>query len=71
MPRRRALAAGLFAAALIVVPACGDDEDGDGAELDEEIGDIGDTVEDVGDDVEEEIDEGGDEIEDETDDTEG
>lgn len=65
MSKRRSIAAGLFAAALVIVPACGDDEDGDGAELDEEIGDIGDTVEDIGDDIGEEIDEGTEELDDE------
>jgi len=66
VPRSRALAAGLFAAALVVVPAC-TDEDGDGAGTDEEIGDVGDTVEDVGNEIEEEVDQGDEELEEEGD----
>ncbi len=66
MSRSRALAAGLFAAALAVVPAC-TDEDGDGAGTDEEIDDIGEGVEDVGNEVEEEVDQGGEELEEEGD----
>lgn len=61
MLRRRALATGLFAAALIVAPAC-TDEDGDGAGTDEEIGDVGDEVEDVGNQLEEEVDQGEEEL---------
>jgi hypothetical protein len=50
----RAISAGLAAGALLLVPAC-DDEDGDGAETDEEIQDIQDQGEDIGNEVEEEI----------------
>ena len=50
----RAIAAGLAAGALLLVPAC-DDEDGDGAETDEEIQDIQDQGEDIGSEIDEEI----------------
>jgi hypothetical protein len=55
MRTTRLLTAGFAAGALLLVPAC-DDEDGDGGVTDEEIQDLEDTGEDVGDQVEEEID---------------
>ena len=54
--RATQLFAGLTAAgALLLVPACSD-EDGDGATTDEEIQDVEDGAEEVGDEVEEEVD---------------
>jgi hypothetical protein len=50
----RAITAGLAAGALLLVPAC-DDEDGDGANTDEEIQDLEDRGEDIGNEIEEEI----------------
>lgn len=50
----RTISAGLAAGALLLVPAC-DDEDGDGAETDEEIQDLEDQGENIGNEIEEEI----------------
>jgi hypothetical protein len=50
------LGAGLAAGALLFIPACGDDEDGDGGVTDEEIQDLEDQGEDIGDEIDEEID---------------
>ena len=61
----RKLLAALFAGALLMAPAACSDEDGDGANTDEEVDELEETGEDVGDEVEEEVDEGRDEVEDE------
>ena len=55
MRTTRLLATGVAAGALLLAPAC-DDEDGDGGTTDEELQDVEDTGEDVGDQLEEEID---------------
>jgi hypothetical protein len=55
MKTSRMIAAGLAAGALVLVPACSD-EDGDGGTTDEELQDVQDTGEDVGNEVEEEVD---------------
>lgn len=52
-----------LAATLLLVPAACADEDGDGAETDEEVDQLDETGEDVGDQLEQEIDEGGEEVE--------
>ena len=59
----RRIASVALAATLVLAPACGDDEDGDGAETDEEIDQIDEGAEDLGDDLEEELDEGEEEVE--------
>jgi len=60
----RTLAAVALTASLALTgAACGDDEDGDGATTDEEVGEIEDTVEDGADEVSEEVEEGGEELE--------
>lgn len=51
----RVVTAGFAAAALLLVPAC-DDEDGDGGTTDEEIEDLENRGEDIQDEIEEEID---------------
>jgi hypothetical protein len=56
MTPAKLLATGLAAGALLLVPACGDDEDGDGGVTDEEIQDLEDQGEDIGDEIEEEVD---------------
>ena len=55
MRTHRIIATGLAAGALLLVPAC-DDEDGDGGVTDEEVEDIEETGDSVQDEVEEEID---------------
>lgn len=62
---RKATAA-TFTAALLLggLTACSD-EDGDGAETDEEVDQVDEQLEDTGDQVEEEIDEGQEEVDDE------
>lgn len=60
--RRTALAA-VAALSLLGAAACSDDEDGDGAETDEEVEQLDEQLEDTGDDLEEEIDEGESEVE--------
>ena len=45
----------MAAGALLLVPAC-DDEDGDGGSTDEEIQDLEDTGDSLVDDIEEEVD---------------
>ena len=52
-----------FAALLALTGAACSDEDGDGAETDEEVDQVDEQLEDTGDDVEEELDEGQDEVE--------
>lgn len=42
--------------------ACGDDEDGDGATTDEEVGELDDTVDETGEELEEEVEEGSEEV---------
>lgn len=64
MKLRRTAAAAIAAASLPTFAACSD-EDGDGAETDEEVDQLDEQVEDTGDQVEEEIDEGQEEVEDE------
>lgn len=60
----RTVTVGALAAALALGGvACGNDEDGDGATTDEEVGEIDEGVEDTGDELEEEVDEGGEEVE--------
>jgi hypothetical protein len=54
MRTTRALSAAFAAGALLLSPACSD-EDGDGATTDEELQDLEDGAEDVGNEVEEEI----------------
>ena len=61
-PLRRTATATLAAFALLVPVACSD-EDGDGAETDEEVDQIDEQVEDTGEQVDEEIDEGEEEVE--------
>ena len=60
---RRAAAAAVTATLLFAPVACSD-EDGDGAETDEEIDQIDEGAEDTGDQIEEEVDEGEDEVDD-------
>jgi hypothetical protein len=55
MRTHRLVTAGLAAGALLLAPACSD-EDGDGGVTDEEIQDVQDGAEDVGDELEQEID---------------
>ena len=55
MRTSRVLVAAAATGALLLSPACSD-EDGDGGTTDEEIQDVEDGVEDVGDRVEEEVD---------------
>jgi hypothetical protein len=55
MRTHRLIATGMAAGALLLVPAC-DDEDGDGGVTDEEVEDIEETGDSVQDEVEEEID---------------
>ena len=55
MRNTRIITASIAAGALLLVPAC-DDEDGDGGTTDEELQDLEDTGEDVGNQVEEEVD---------------
>jgi hypothetical protein len=43
--------------------ACGEDEDGDGATTDEEVGELDDRVDETGDQLQEEVEEGGAEAE--------
>jgi hypothetical protein len=50
------LGTGLAAGALLFVPACGDDEDGDGGVTDEELQELEDQGEQIGDQLEEEVD---------------
>jgi hypothetical protein len=59
---RRISVAAIAAASLLTFAACSD-EDGDGAESDEEIDQVDEQLEDTGDQLEEEIDEGQDEVE--------
>ena len=54
MRTTRALTIAVASGALLLAPACSD-EDGDGATTDEEIQDVEDGAEDVGNEVEEEI----------------
>ena len=60
---RRASALAAVASLALVGAACSD-EDGDGADTDEEIEQLDETGEDVGNEIEEEVDEGADEVED-------
>jgi hypothetical protein len=53
--------AGLAIAASLSFVACSD-EDGDGAETDEEVDQVDEQVEDTGDQIEEEVDEGQEEV---------
>lgn len=55
MRTTRAFAIAAATGALLLAPACSD-EDGDGGTTDEEIQDVEDGAEDVGDRVEEEVD---------------
>ena len=55
MRTTRAITASFAAGALLLVPACSD-EDGDGGTTDEEIQDLEDEGERIGDEIEEEID---------------
>jgi hypothetical protein len=55
MRTTRTLTVALATGALLLAPACSD-EDGDGGVTDEEIEDLEDGAEDVGDQVEEEVD---------------
>lgn len=55
MRTTRLIGAGIAAGALLVLPAC-DDEDGDGGTTDEELQDVEDQGEEIGDQVEEEVD---------------
>jgi hypothetical protein len=55
MRTTRLVATTLTAGALLLAPAC-DDEDGDGGTTDEEIEDLEDTGDDVQEELEEEID---------------
>jgi hypothetical protein len=61
---RRAAAVALAATLAFAPAACGDDEDGDGAETDEEVDQLDEGAEDVGDDIETEVEEGENEIDD-------
>ena len=60
---RRASALAAVASLALVGAACSD-EDGDGAETDEEVEQLDETGEDVGNNLEEELNEGGQEVED-------
>ena len=62
MRTRKMIAAAMLALLPFAVAAC-DDEDGDGAVTDEEVGEFGETVDDVGEEIGEEMDEGEDELE--------
>jgi hypothetical protein len=61
------LLGGALAGALILAPACGDDEDGDGGTTDEELQDVEDTAEDLEQDVEDKATDASDEIQQEMD----
>jgi hypothetical protein len=54
MRTTRAFAVAAATGALLLAPACSD-EDGDGATTDEEIQDVEDTGEDIADEVEQEV----------------
>ena len=60
---RRLLATGAFTFGAMFLVACSD-EDGDGAETDEEIGEVENEVDEAEDQVETEVDEAEDELED-------
>lgn len=55
MYMKRAITASLAAGALLLFPAC-NDEDGDGATTDEEIQDLENQGEEIGNEIEEEVD---------------
>jgi hypothetical protein len=55
--------AALAATSFLTFTACSD-EDGDGAETDEEVDELDEQLEDTGDQLDEEIDEGGEEVDD-------
>jgi hypothetical protein len=59
----RRAAAAAFTATLLFAPAACSDEDGDGAETDEEVDQIDEGAEDTGEQLEEELDEGEEEVE--------
>jgi len=61
--RIRRAAALVMTATLALGSAACSDEDGDGANTDEEVGEIDDTAEDVGEELGEEIEEGEEEAE--------
>jgi hypothetical protein len=64
---KRLLGGALAGALVLAVPACGDDEDGDGGTTDEELQDVKDTAEDVEQDAEDTADSVGDELQEEVD----
>lgn len=64
---KRLLGGALAGALVLVAPACGDDEDGDGGTTDEEIEDVQDTAEDLQDEAEDTVDSLGNEVEEEVD----
>ena len=58
----RTFAVGALAAGLALGgAACGNDEDGDGATTDEEVGELDESVDETGDQLEEEVEQGGEE----------
>lgn len=61
---RSLLAGGILALTLTGTAACGNDEDGDGAKMDEEIDQVDQTVDSVADQVETEVEEGTDAVDD-------
>ena len=64
MTKFRRFASVAAVATLLFAPAaCGDDEDGDGAETEEEVDQLDEGAEDVGNDLEQEMDEGAEEVE--------
>ncbi len=63
----KSLLGGALATMIVIAPACGDDEDGDGGTTDEEIQDVEDTAEDLENKAEDTADSVGDEVEQEMD----
>jgi hypothetical protein len=62
---RKLVATSLVASLALFGAACGDDEDGDGANTDEELNQLDEGAEDGADELEDELDEGADEVDDE------